>query len=331
MGIGVGYGMRPSGLNVPELKILIAQCCLNDYTKRNANCHVGSDRQFTKDDPEKNLFTAHQYVACWDATEKEFRFPKEKQKVPPKPSVETRPETELRVSEPVVKQVEIPITAAKRRNRKKRVPIISELESSTFGSVPRRRSSRLNLKRILASSTKSDDKASDSPVEMTSNGSDNESTSNSSEKDVSDVPEEHVLRIYAFHYERRGYIQTEYILDKEGDDEYRVEINRKHLEDWRNGIDPYAPEVQVDLPEGQCWYCGGTFLPHGLSCRCSNDVRANRPGPEPRVCTNYWPKQFTYEGERFGHKIATTPVMEEYREKQNQLLFQAWYKKRCME
>jgi len=131
MGIGVAYGMRPSGFNVPELKILIAECCLNDYTKRNANCHVGSDRQFTKDDPKKNLFTAHQYVACWDPTEKEFRFPEEKQKVPPKPSVQTRPETELRVSEPVVKKVEIPITAVSGRNRKKRV----EPEPSTFGSV----------------------------------------------------------------------------------------------------------------------------------------------------------------------------------------------------
>jgi len=181
------------------------------------------------------------------------------------------------------------------------------------------------------SSTKSDDKTSDSPVEMTSNGSDNESTSNSSENNVSDVPEEHVLRIHVFPHERRGYVEQNHCEYREDDHEYRVEINRKHLEDWRNGIDPYAPKVQVDLPEGQCWNCGGTFWPHGLSCRCSDDVRANRPGPEPRVCTNYWPKQFTYEGERFGHRIPTTPLMEKHREEHNQLLFQEWYRMRCME
>jgi hypothetical protein len=103
------------------------------------------------------------------------------------------------------------------------------------------------------------------------------------------------------------------------------------LNNWQNGIDSFAPEVQVDPPEGKCWRCGGGFWgyrsTYGSSCRCSSHEVANRPGPEPRVCTKEYPKQFTYPGERFGHKMATTEEMEKNREVENQRLFAAWYEK----
>ena len=300
------FNLDAKCVNKQELIDKLSAFAKKDTTQK-CGRSISDKRQFN--DSKKKAYTMAQHLDCWDGND--FNFPDHLQLKEKPLYIGRRQVPDWMVQD--LKRVQSE-KGSQVHKRPEPEPVLTTDGPANGGGA-----------------TQSDDKASDTPVEMTSNGSDTESTSNSSENDGSDVPEEHVLCIHVFHHERRGYVQPEYIPDCEGDDEYRLEKNRKHLEDWRNGIDPYAPEVQVDPPEGQCWNCGGTFWPYGLECRCSGDVRANRPGPEPRVCTNYWPKQFTYEGERFGHRIPTTPLMEEHREKQNQLLFQAWYKKRCME
>jgi hypothetical protein len=161
---------------------------------------------------------------------------------------------------------------------------------------------------------------------MSSNGSDNECTSSSSENDVCVVPEEEVLHIYLHDWERPGYVPTQWqrmtLLETEDNEERRVAQNRVYLENWQNGIDSFAPEVQKDSPD-YCWRC----YESPRNCLCLASQLANRPGPEPRVCTKDYPKQFIYAGECFGRKMATTEEMEKRREVENQKLFIAWCEK----
>ncbi len=178
-------------------------------------------------------------------------------------------------------------------------------------------------KRIDSTSTssKSDDETSDSQVQVTSNGSDNESTSNSSENDAS-------CFMFLFDFEKRGYQQTAWqrktLEQQKENEEFRVEKNREYLENWKNGIDSFAPNVE-NPPEGCCWRCSAPMWGYGPSpwCECSDVDLANRPEPR-RENTEYYPRQYLFAGEKFGQRIETTKEMEEFRESENQKNLVVW-------
>ena len=179
-------------------------------------------------------------------------------------------------------------------------------------------------KRIDSTSTsaKSDDETSDSQVQVTSNGSDNESTSNSSENDAS-------CFMFLFDFEKRGYQHTAWqrktFEQQKENEELRVEKNREYLENWKKGIDSFAPNVE-NPPEGCCWRCYAPMWGYGPSpwCECSDVDLANRPEPPRRENTEYYPRQYLFAGENFGQRIETTKEMEEFRESENQKNLVVW-------
>jgi len=133
MGIGVGYGMQPSGLNKPDLVRLIVDSCSNEHTKRNANCHVGPDRNMTRKDPKLALYTLSEYIGCWDPASQKFNFGKQNPEPTPEPSVETRAEPECHVPKSVEVQQQggSKLMGVPRSVRNKHVLNMSDPGSST--------------------------------------------------------------------------------------------------------------------------------------------------------------------------------------------------------
>ena len=130
-GIRVGYGIYSKGKAKDAVVRVIADSLSDKDSRRNANCHVGPDRKFTRQDPKLALYTLSEYIGCWNPESKTFDFSKNDPELTPEPLVETP----VKKSTKVQHQGGSTMTAVPRSVRNKHVLNMSDPGTSTSISV----------------------------------------------------------------------------------------------------------------------------------------------------------------------------------------------------